>query len=223
VLLKILSKVAVVRKMTKFRMRQARGWQKLASPMMAIGSIILWSIPVQSQEAHPGINPGVNPGTPPGTAAIWPPILQAQADQGDIVDVAMAEGSFQILIGLLNELGMTEDLRGYGRFTVFAPTDAAFQALPEPVLNRLQNDRELAARILAYHVVASGATPLSSRDLRSQNSLTTLERSSLQIRRRRGTLYVNDARVTESDIAASNGVIHAIDQVLIPPEVMNEL
>jgi uncharacterized surface protein with fasciclin (FAS1) repeats len=154
-------------------------------------------------------------------AAPAPLLLLAQAE-GDIVDVATADGSFQVLLGLLQELGMAEDLRGYGRFTVFAPTDAAFAAVPPAVMQALQSDRELMAKVLAYHVVA-GNSPLSARDLRSAGSLTTLERSTVTLDRRRRTLYVNEARVIAPDIEASNGVIHAIDQVLIPPDVMRDL
>lgn len=150
------------------------------------------------------------------TVAETPTVLAAA--EGDIVDVATAHGAFQSFTRLLDQLGMAEDLRGYGRFTVFAPTDAAFQSVPQSTLDRLLADRELMAKVLAYHVVSSG-TPLSARDLRSVGSLTTLERSSIELNRRRGRLYINEARVVEADIAASNGVIHAIDQVLIPPDV----
>lgn len=147
--------------------------------------------------------------------------LLAQAER-DIVDTALADGSFETLIRLLTELGMAEDLRGYGRFTVFAPTDAAFAALPSNILERLSSDRELMARVLAYHVVA-GRSALLSRDIDTPVSLTTLERSDIRLTRRGGTLYVNNARVTERDIAASNGVIHAIDKVLIPNDVLTEI
>lgn len=150
-----------------------------------------------------------------------PPMLLAEAE-GDIVDVATAHGSFRAFTSLLEQLGMAEDLRGYGRFTVFAPTDAAFRAVPQATLDTLLADRELMAKVLSYHVVSSG-TPLSARDLRSVGSLTTLERSAIELNRRRGRLYVNEAQVIEADIAASNGVIHAIDQVLIPPDVASEI
>lgn len=202
-------------------MIRSKAWY-LAGVAGAIGVLFLGAIPFGAEPLEGIISEGI---ISEGIDETRPePIVLAQSrTQGDIVDVAIANGSFQTLISLLNELGMTEDLRGYGRFTVFAPTDAAFQAVPAPILARLQADRELMARVLAYHVVASGAMPLSARDLRSQNTLTTLERGEVQVRRRRGTLYVNEARVVEADITASNGVIHAIDQVLIPPDVLREL
>lgn len=149
------------------------------------------------------------------------PVLVAEVE-GDIVDVATAHGSFRAFTDLLDQLGMAEDLRGYGRFTVFAPTDAAFRAMPQSILEPLLDDRELMAKVLAYHVVSSG-TPLSARALRSVGSLTTLERSPIELDRRNGKLYVNEARVVEADLEASNGVIHAIDQVLIPPDVMSQI
>jgi uncharacterized surface protein with fasciclin (FAS1) repeats len=149
------------------------------------------------------------------------PTQLAQAER-DIVDTALTDGSFGTLIRLLTELGMAEDLRGYGRFTVFAPTDAAFAAVPARIMERLSGDRELMAKVLAYHVVAA-RTPLLSRDIDTPVSITTLERSDIRLTRRRGTLYVNNARVTERDIFASNGVIHAIDQVLIPDDVLAEI
>lgn len=73
------------------------------------------------------------------------------AAEGDIVDVATTHGSFRSFTGLLDQLGMAEDLRGYGRFTVFAPTDADFQSVPQSTLDRLLADRELMAKVLTYH------------------------------------------------------------------------
>jgi uncharacterized surface protein with fasciclin (FAS1) repeats len=89
-------------------------------------------------------------------------------------------------------------------------------------MEKLSGDRELMAKVLAYHVVA-GRTPLLARDIDTPISLTTLERSDIRLTRRSGTLYVNDARVTTRDIEASNGVIHAIDKVLIPDDVLAQL
>jgi uncharacterized surface protein with fasciclin (FAS1) repeats len=137
----------------------------------------------------------------------------------DIIDTASAHGSFQTFLRLLNQLGMAEDLKGYGRFTVFAPTDAAFSAMPASVMQALSNNRDLMAKVLAYHVISS-RTPLYSQDLNTPLSLQTLERSDLQLTRRDGALYINDARVTEANIVASNGVIHALDRVLIPEDVL---
>jgi uncharacterized surface protein with fasciclin (FAS1) repeats len=158
---------------------------------------------------------------------LMPSVLQqaeisvAQAQQ-DIIDTAAAAGAFQTLLQLLNELGMTEDLRGYGRFTVFAPTDAAFAAVPPEVMEKLSADRALMSQVLAYHVISS-ASPLVSSQINTPVSVRTLERGEIRITKRRGRLYVNNARVIDADIEANNGVIHAIDQVLIPDDLMSEI
>lgn len=145
----------------------------------------------------------------------------AQAEQ-DVISIATEAGSFTTLLQLLEELGMTEDLKGYGRFTVFAPTDAAFAAIPSEIMEKLSEDRELMSKVLAYHVI-SGASPLTSDQISGSVSVRTLERSEVRITKRRGRLYVNSNRVIDADIEASNGVIHAIDRVLIPEDLLSQL
>ncbi|HEY9644176.1 MAG TPA: fasciclin domain-containing protein, partial [Coleofasciculaceae cyanobacterium] len=95
----------------------------------------------------------------------------AQAQQ-DIIDTATADGSFKTLLQLLDQLGMAEDLRGYGRFTVFAPTDAAFAAVPADIMAKLSADRDLMSKVLAYHVVSS-ASPLRSNQINPPLSVRT--------------------------------------------------
>jgi uncharacterized surface protein with fasciclin (FAS1) repeats len=142
----------------------------------------------------------------------------------DIVDTAIAQGSFRTFINLLTDLGMVEDFRGFGRFTVFAPTDAAFDRVSADIMNVLESDRELMARVLAYHAISSaGDMGIMARDITSPQTLTTLERSEIQVTRRGGSIFVNGVRVTEPDIEASNGVIHAIDQILIPESILQEI
>ncbi len=148
------------------------------------------------------------------------PVLVAQNQ--DVVDTAIAHGSLNMMMGLFEELGMAEDLRGYGRFTLFAPTDNAFRAVPANVFQALASDRELMARVLAYHIVAS-SSPLGSNDISGTASYRTLERSDVEVRSRGRRIYVNDARVIEKDIAATNGVIHIIDRVLIPEDVLAQI
>ncbi|NJL41292.1 MAG: fasciclin domain-containing protein [Leptolyngbyaceae cyanobacterium SM1_4_3] len=174
------------------------------------------SLMVSSAIAHSTNSPENNPQATP-----LPETFVAQTE-GDIIDVATASGSFSTLIGLLTELGMAEDLRGYGRFTVFAPTDAAFDAVPDDVLQALASDRELLAQVLAYHVVAE-RTPYSVEDFSGSQTLRTLERSEITVSRRGRSLSVNGVDVIETDIQASNGVIHAIDQVLIPESVLSQI
>lgn len=156
----------------------------------------------------------------PTEAIATHPSLIAQSQ--DIIDTAVAQGSLSTMIGLLEELGMAEDLRGYGRFTVFAPTDNAFREIPANVFQALASDRELMARVLAYHVIAS-TEPIEADEVTSAASYRSLERSELELRPSGGNVYVNGARVIEEDIEASNGVIHVIDQVLIPDDVLSEI
>ncbi|MGJ3244670.1 MAG: fasciclin domain-containing protein [Elainellaceae cyanobacterium] len=156
------------------------------------------------------------------TEAIAPHQSLMVAQSQDIVDTAITHGSLSTMIGLLEELGMAEDLRGYGRFTVFAPTDNAFRAIPANVFQALVSDRELMARVLAYHVIAS-TEPIEADEVTSAASYRSLERSELELRPRGGNVYVNGVRVIEEDIEASNGVIHVIDQVLIPDDVLSEI
>ncbi|MGB3494458.1 MAG: fasciclin domain-containing protein [Elainellaceae cyanobacterium] len=147
--------------------------------------------------------------------------IQADAEL-DIVDTAMQLDSIDTFIDLMSDLGMAEDLRGYGRFTVFAPSDAAFAAVDADIMAMLSSDRDLLADVLAYHIIALG-TPLYSEDITSTVTVRTLERSEVEIRERRRSIYVNEAEVIEADIEASNGVIHIIDQVLLPPDVLTRV
>ena len=133
----------------------------------------------------------------------------------DIVAVAQSAGTFETLVAAVDAAGLTETLQGDGPFTVFAPTDAAFAALPDGTLDSLllpENQDQLTA-ILTYHVVP-GAT--ASSDLAGQQlSVETVNGAELAIDGTDG-VRVGDATVTQADIPASNGVIHVIDQVLLP-------
>lgn len=132
-----------------------------------------------------------------------------------IVQVAVEAGSFKTLVTALTAAGLVETLEGPGPFTVFAPTDAAFARLPAGTVESLLANHEKLASILTYHVVpgktmagdivkANGATP------------TTVNGQPLEIVVRDGKVYVDGAEVVTADIAASNGVIHVIDAVLLP-------
>lgn len=189
---------------------------------LGIAGIVAASFGSMPASATP-VSPDVRVATAiaPMTSPFPSPVLLAQAE-ADIVDTAIAQGSFDVLIGLLTELGMAEDLRGYGRFTVFAPVDTAFAAVPESVMEVLRGDRELLARVLAYHVVAS-STPYTSEAIETPLTLRTLERSDITLTSQGSRILVNGATVIDADIEASNGVIHAIDEVLIPEDVMAEI
>lgn len=134
-----------------------------------------------------------------------------------IVGVAAANPSFSTLVKAVKEAGLVEVLSGKGPFTVFAPTDEAFAALPAGTLDRLllPENRETLKKVLTYHVV-SGALP--SKGLRS-GRVTTVEGSPVNVMVKDGRVMVNGANVVGADVAASNGVIHVIDKVILPPNL----
>jgi uncharacterized surface protein with fasciclin (FAS1) repeats len=131
----------------------------------------------------------------------------------DIVDTAVASGSFTTLVTAVQAAGLVETLKGEGPFTVFAPTDAAFAALPEGTLESLLADIPALTDILLYHVVPG---KVMAADVVSLTSATTAQGSDLAILVEDGKVMINDAMVITTDIETSNGVIHVIDAVLIP-------
>ena len=137
-------------------------------------------------------------------------------EKADIVDTAIAAGSFETLVAAVQAAGLEQTLRGDGPFTVFAPTDAAFAALPEGTVESLlkpENKDQLVA-ILTYHVL-SGKT--KSKDLAGKTlDAATVNGAELAIDATDG-VKVGDANVVKADIWTSNGVIHVIDSVLLPP------
>jgi uncharacterized surface protein with fasciclin (FAS1) repeats len=150
--------------------------------------------------------------------------LPAQAQQGgdtpgDIVQTAKAAGNFTTLAAALSAADLVKALKAEGPFTVFAPTDEAFEALPEGTLDNLlkpENKAQLQS-ILKYHVVSGKAM---ASDVTGMDAAETLQGQSIQFQVQDGTVTLsgeNQATVTTADIAASNGVIHVIDTVLMPP------
>ena len=136
--------------------------------------------------------------------------------KGDIVAVAAGAGQFKTLLAAATAAGLVDTLKSPGPFTVFAPTDAAFAALPAGTVDTLlkpENKAQLAS-ILTYHVVP-GRT-LSTALAGKQLTVTTVQGGTLAIDGR-NSVTVNGAKVISADIAASNGVIHVIDKVLLPP------
>ncbi len=131
----------------------------------------------------------------------------------NIVQTAVAAGSFKTLVSLVKQAGLAGALSGPGPLTVFAPTDAAFAKVPKATLAALAKDKAKLKAVLLYHVVKGKFT--AARALKQQ-PLTTLEGGMLSIRTRHGKVYVNRARVIKANVMASNGVIHVINQVLIP-------
>ncbi len=138
------------------------------------------------------------------------------AAKADIVDTAVAAGSFGTLVAAVQAAGLEETLRGEGPFTVFAPTDAAFAALPAGTVDNLlkPENKEQLTSILTYHVVA-GKT--KSADLAGKKvAVATVNGAEVDIDGTNG-VKVNGATVTQADIYTSNGVIHVIDTVIMPP------
>lgn len=139
----------------------------------------------------------------------------AFAQDADIVDTAIAAGDFTTLVAAVQAAGLVETLKGDGPFTVFAPTDEAFAALPEGTVEDLllpENKEQLAA-VLTYHVVPG---KVMSTDLTNGMTAASVQGSDVTIMTE-GGVKVNDANVTTADIEASNGVIHVIDAVIMPP------
>ena len=135
--------------------------------------------------------------------------------QSDIVDTAVAAGSFETLVAAVQAAGLVETLKGPGPFTVFAPTDEAFAALPDGTVETLlmpENIDQLVA-ILTYHVVAD---ELLAADVLSRSTIETVQGQSLDVSLVEGAPFVDASGIVQTDIQASNGVIHVIDSVLLP-------
>ena len=131
----------------------------------------------------------------------------------DIVDIAVEAGSFTTLVTALQAAGLVDTLKGEGPFTVFAPTDAAFAALPAGTVEGLLADIPALTKVLTYHVVPG---KVMSTDLSEGLTAATVEGSDVTITLMGGA-KVNGAAISTADIAASNGVIHVIDAVILPP------
>jgi len=140
---------------------------------------------------------------------------RVQAQSQDIVDTAVAAGSFKTLAAALKAAGLIDTLKGKGPFTVFAPTDEAFAKLPAGTVEDLlkpENKAKLTA-VLTYHVVAGKVMAADVVKLKSAN---TVNGKPVQIKVEGGTVMIDNAKVAKTDIGTSNGVIHVIDTVLLP-------
>ena len=132
-----------------------------------------------------------------------------------IAEIAAADGRFTTLVAALDAAGLVETLAGEGAYTVFAPTDDAFAALPEGTVEALLADIPALTNILLYHVV-NGVVPAETALTLDGQMVETLSGEKFSVTLNEGSLYINDAMVIITDIEASNGVIHVIDAVLIP-------
>jgi uncharacterized surface protein with fasciclin (FAS1) repeats len=151
----------------------------------------------------------------PAVASAAPaPQREARPQAGTIVQTAVAAGQFTTLVKLVKQAGLASALSGTTKLTVFAPTDAAFRKVPAATLAKLASNKALLKRVLLYHVVQGKVT--SAKVVRL-SSAKTLAGPSVRIRVANGRVYVNTARVVKADVGATNGVIHVLDKVLIPP------
>lgn len=139
----------------------------------------------------------------------------AKSSDPDIVDTAVAAGSFETLVAAVTAAGLVDTLKSPGPFTVFAPTDAAFAALPAGTVDSLllPENKDKLVQILTYHVV-TGEVP-ASRLVGTRGAITTVEGSNVHYDGKDG-VRINKSNVVTADIATSNGIIHVIDAVLLP-------
>jgi uncharacterized surface protein with fasciclin (FAS1) repeats len=177
---------------------KTRSFRALA-PVAAIAALVALAAPlaVTTSQAHPAPRPA------------------AAHTQQDIVTVAQSTGQFQTLLAAAQAAGLVDTLRGAGPYTVFAPTDAAFAALPAGTVERLlrpENRHELRD-ILTYHVVPGR---IAAADLAGQTAAPVTANGQVLAVDGRSGVRVNGASVIQADVAASNGVIHVIDEVLLP-------
>ena len=135
--------------------------------------------------------------------------------QADIVDTAVAAGSFTTLAAALEAGGLVDTLKADGPYTVFAPTDEAFAKLPDGTVEMLllPENKDKLVEILTYHVVAGKVT---AAEVITLQTATTANGSDVAIRVVDETVFINDSRVVATDIGASNGVIHVVDSVILP-------
>ncbi len=179
--------------------------RRFATVLLAVSSIGLTAC--SSDDTTTGPTPAPSATTPPASSA------------KDIVDTAVAAGSFKTLAAALTAADLVTTLKGTGPFTVFAPTDAAFDKLPAGTVDSLLKPENKAKLVdlLTYHVVSGN---VKAADVVKLTSATTVEGKSIKISVVGGKVVLNGTvNVTATDIAASNGTIHVIDAVLLPPSM----
>ena len=155
-----------------------------------------------------------------GGALAAVPVASATADhaamtkQPNIVALAASSPNLSTLVKLVKSAGLVKALSGSGKLTVFAPTNAAFAKVPKATLQKLATHKKMLAAVLEYHIV-KGALPAAK--VEARHSLTTLEGAKLAVKVRRGSVYINQAKVIKPNLKASNGIVHVINSVLVPP------
>lgn len=133
----------------------------------------------------------------------------------NIVQLAASSPQLSTLVKLVKSAGLVKALSGTTKLTVFAPTNAAFAKVPKATLNKLAHNKKLLVSVLEYHVVKG---KLTAAQIEKRTSLKTLEGASLKVKVKHGSVYINQAKVIKANLSASNGVVHVINGVLIPPK-----
>lgn len=141
--------------------------------------------------------------------------IPAAAQPKDIVDTAVAAGSFKTLAKLLTDADLVTVMKGPGPYTVFAPTDEAFAKVPKDVLDGLAKDKAKLQEVLKYHVLTSKWT---TDDIKLVKQTGTAQGKSVAFGSAAGALTVNGARIVKANVDCTNGMIHVIDSVLLPPQ-----
>ena len=139
------------------------------------------------------------------------------AGSKDIVDIAAGAPNFKTLVSLVQKADLVKVLKGKGPFTVLAPTDAAFAKLPKSLVATIVADKKLLTTILTYHVIAGN---VMAKDLKDGAKPKTVQGETVTGSIKDGKVQFNNSTVVMADVKASNGVIHAIDTVLVPPSVL---
>lgn len=145
-----------------------------------------------------------------------PASATAAAGGKNIVETAAGSKQFSTLVTLVKKAGLVGTLSGKGPYTVFAPTNAAFAKVPKKTLNELLENKSLLRKVLLYHVLP-GKVPASK--VVTLESAKTAEGASVQFSVRGKSAFVNESKIIKTDIGASNGIIHVINAVLIPPNL----
>jgi transforming growth factor-beta-induced protein len=188
--------------------------KKLSLSMLALTVAIACSDDATPAGTSGGPSPDAGTGSSSGMSSGNP------VTKKDIVDTAVDNGSFKILAELLTEAGLVQTLKGAGPFTVLAPTDAAFKKIPANVLADIRKDKKLLTKVLTYHVLAGNA-PASEVLKLDKKAVAPLEGENLKIDIVGGKVILNQgpnqSTVETTDVLATNGVIHVIDTVLLPP------
>jgi uncharacterized surface protein with fasciclin (FAS1) repeats len=142
------------------------------------------------------------------------PLFTSSVHAADIVETAATDRSFKIFVTALETAGFAETLRNSGPYTVFAPTNDAFAKLPPGTWEKLSQDKVKLSKVLAYHVIPGKVTVSEVKP----GEVKTTQGSTLKLASDNGKVTVNnEANITQSDLAADNGIIHAIDTVVLPP------